>query len=287
MTLGFLSSFRNFCKLLWGSCEVLFSHGYAWIHRVAKSCTTTAYRWLFRASQLSMRTLWSAVIKSPKFSARSTAPPLRLLHGALVILVLLQISQLRSLGKWVLTQCLPKSSRLLNVGSKDTSRAEMAWESPCTGFSSSTKISLNSCSHSGISELAWLESAYNGSSRSILLSTFFGRKFLVGLVHNGLPRSIINIGNWHRHWRGITFSSILFFSSLIITWWRRWWRRRAWGRCRTRPLLSWRCLWSWMIRSGGRTRWQAWNHDRNEVLRVALYTNPVFMRCGFWPLIHS
>ena len=29
-----------------------------------------------------------AVIKSPKFSARGTAPPVRLLHGALVILVL-------------------------------------------------------------------------------------------------------------------------------------------------------------------------------------------------------
>ena len=38
-------------------------------------------------------------IKSPNFSARGTAPPLRLLHGALVILVRLQISEFRSLGK--------------------------------------------------------------------------------------------------------------------------------------------------------------------------------------------
>ena len=60
-----------------------------------------SYRWLFRDSQLSLRTLWSAVIKSPTFSARSTAPPMRLQHGALVILVLWQISQFRSLGKWV------------------------------------------------------------------------------------------------------------------------------------------------------------------------------------------
>ena len=66
MTLGFLSGSKNFCKLLWVSCEVLFLHGYAWIHWVARSCTTTAYRWLFRDSQLSLRTLWSAVIKSPK-----------------------------------------------------------------------------------------------------------------------------------------------------------------------------------------------------------------------------
>ena len=42
----------NFCKLLWVSCEVLFSHGNAWIHWVARSCTTTAYRWWFRDSQI-------------------------------------------------------------------------------------------------------------------------------------------------------------------------------------------------------------------------------------------
>ena len=144
--------FQELCKLLWVSCEVLFLHGYAWIHWVARSCTTTAYRWLFRDSQLSLRTLWSAVNKSPKFTARGTASPLRLLHGALVILVRLQISQFRSLGKWVWTLCLPKSSRLFVVGSKETSWEELAWESPCSRISSSTKFSLNSCSHSWISE---------------------------------------------------------------------------------------------------------------------------------------
>ena len=83
------------------SWEVFVLHGYDWIHWEAKSCTTTAHRWLFRDSQPSLRTLWSAVIKSPTFSARGTAPPIRLLHGALVILVLWQISQFRSFGKWV------------------------------------------------------------------------------------------------------------------------------------------------------------------------------------------
>ena len=109
MTLGFLPGSKNFCKLLSVSWEVCVLHGYDWIHWVAKSCTTTAYRWLFRDSQLSLRTLWSAVIKSPKFAARGTAPPMRLLHGALVILVLWQISQFRSLGKWVWTLCLPQN----------------------------------------------------------------------------------------------------------------------------------------------------------------------------------
>ena len=70
--------------------------------------------------------------------------------------------------------CLHKSSRLLNVGSKDGSREELACESLFSGTSSSTKISLNSCSHSGISELARFESADNGSPRSILVSICFG-----------------------------------------------------------------------------------------------------------------
>ena len=48
-----------------------------------------------------LRTLWSAVIKSPKFAAQGTASPLRLLHGALAILVRLQISQFRSAWRWV------------------------------------------------------------------------------------------------------------------------------------------------------------------------------------------
>ena len=37
----------------------------------------------------------------------------------------------------------------LYVGSKETSWEELAWEPPCNGISSSTKFSLNSCSHSG------------------------------------------------------------------------------------------------------------------------------------------
>ena len=37
----------------------------------------------------------------------------------------------------------------------------------------------------------------------------------------------------------------------------------------------------------GRT-WQAWNHNRNEVLRIAGYPNPVFNEMWLsWPLIHS
>ena len=83
MTFGFHVGSKNLWKLLCVSCEVFVLHGYDWIHWVAKSCTTTAYRWLFRDSQLSLRTLWSAVIKSPKSAARGTASPLRLLHGSL------------------------------------------------------------------------------------------------------------------------------------------------------------------------------------------------------------
>ena len=114
MTLGFLSGSKNFCKLLCVPCEVFVLHGYDWIHWMAMSCTTIVYRWLFRGSQLSLRTLWSAVMKSPKFSARGTASPLRLLHG-------------------VFTLCLPKSSLLLDVESEDASWQELACEFLCSG----------------------------------------------------------------------------------------------------------------------------------------------------------
>ena len=170
MTLGFLFGSKNFCKLLSVSWEVFVLHGYDWIHWVAKSCTKTAYEWLCRDSQPSLKTLRSAVIKSPKFSARGTAPPVRLMHGAPVILVLWQISQFRSLGKWeknsVFTQIhtfrgrRPKRWFMRRTG---------GWVSVFSRTLSSTKFSLNSCSHSGMSEC-------NRSHRSC--------GFLVGLVNS-------------------------------------------------------------------------------------------------------
>ena len=44
---------------------------------------TTAYQWLFRDSPSSLRTLWSAFIKSPNSVARGTASPVGLLQIAL------------------------------------------------------------------------------------------------------------------------------------------------------------------------------------------------------------
>ena len=101
MTFGFLVDSKNFCKLFSASWEVFVWHGYDYIHCVAKSCTTTAYRWLCRDSHPSLRTLWSAVSKSPKCSALGTTVPVRFLQEAHVILLLTQISQFRSLGKRV------------------------------------------------------------------------------------------------------------------------------------------------------------------------------------------
>ena len=54
MTLGFLFGSKNLWKLLSVSWEVFVLHGYDWIQWVAKSCTTTAYRWLFRDSHPSL-----------------------------------------------------------------------------------------------------------------------------------------------------------------------------------------------------------------------------------------
>ena len=132
-------------------------------------------------------------------------------------------------------------------------------------------------------------SEHNGSPRSKSWSSFlFGFGFWVGVGNNAShPFFPFNMWTWHRHWMGIYSTLILSFSNLTVSWCcRSWWRRRAWGRCRMMTLPSWRCHWGWRMRTGGRARWQAWNHDRNEVLRVALYPNTVLMRCGFWPVIH-
>ena len=237
MTFWFLSGSRNFCKLLWVSCEVFVLHGYAWIHWVARSSTTTACRRLFRDSQLSLRTLWSAVIKSPKFSARGTTSPLRLLHGALVILVRLQISQFLSLGKWVLTLCLPKSSRLLYVGSRESLHVLEFHHPPNSPWI-----------------LAATPGSQNSTSRSVpSWIPFYWFWVFIGLVVIRSLPSVIN-RSWHMHWRGITLNLISSFSSLNFTYCR--WRRRAGRRWWAMTLLSWRCPWSWW-RSRRRT-WQAW-----------------------------
>ena len=76
-----LQDFLHAFLCFWRSFLVL--HGYDWIHWVAKSCTTIAYWWLFLDSEHPLRTLWSALLDWPKFSARGTAPPLRPLHGPL------------------------------------------------------------------------------------------------------------------------------------------------------------------------------------------------------------
>ena len=129
MTFGFQSGSKNFCKLLWVFCEVFVLHGYDWIHWVAKSCTTTAYRWLFRDSHPSLRTLWSAVIKSPKCSALGTTVPVRLLQDAFVIFVFKQISQFGSFEKCVSTLCSPELGSTFARGSIGSSwdDLEVSW----------------------------------------------------------------------------------------------------------------------------------------------------------------
>ena len=60
----FLKAFENSSP---SPVKFLVWHGFHW---VARTCTTAAYRWLFRDSRPTLRILCSAVIKSPYFSAR-------------------------------------------------------------------------------------------------------------------------------------------------------------------------------------------------------------------------
>ena len=62
--------FRRPEKLSWTPFRLLrssFLHGSNCVHWVAKSCSTTAYLWLFRDAPSSLRTFWSPIVKSPNF----------------------------------------------------------------------------------------------------------------------------------------------------------------------------------------------------------------------------
>ena len=156
---------KNFCKLLWVSCEVFVLQGYDWIHWVAKSCTTTAYRWLFRDAHPSRWTVWSAVIESPKFSARGTAVP-----------VFFSAKSPRNLGShadfvtFVLRE-VSMETELARYDSEADSREELAGASLWAGTLSHQKIAVNSSNLSGRSR--------NGFPRTVSLSLFFLRFLLV------------------------------------------------------------------------------------------------------------
>ena len=76
------------------------------------------------------------------------------------------------------TLCLPNSTLLAGVGSKDGSWEDLACKSMPLGSLSSTRFSLNSCSHSCMSE-------WHGSPRTCSWSSFlFYFGFLVGLYNN-------------------------------------------------------------------------------------------------------
>ena len=250
MTSGFLFGSKNFCKLLWVSCEVLFLHGYAWIHWVARSCTTTAYRWLFRDSQFSLRTFWSAVIKSPKFFCTK-------------------------------------------YGSANASSAR----SPCDFGPRIFGLSGSECKHCVCPNphFSWpLKIIHEKNLRVSLFvqELFHPQDSLWILAAIPVCRNNTGLPVLARDPDFIWFSDFGWFSQQLF------WRFRrvrvspflpfhtfAWHDC-WRVIwminfLPWRCHGCWRRQAWGRTRWQAWNHDRNKVLRVAGYPNPVLNEMWF------
>ena len=113
---------------------------------MARSCSTTAYVWLSLDSLPSLRTLWSAVVKSANFSARGKASPVRLLQEAFVTLVLKQTWQFRSFGERVKILCsLDFDARI------ECSESE-SWEMCArAGTSVGIRLSGKSCNQKGIS----------------------------------------------------------------------------------------------------------------------------------------
>ena len=82
-TFGLCDGSKNFNKFFPSHVKMLFCTDKIESIEWPRSCTTTAYRWLSLDSHPSLGTSWSAVIKSPNFSARSRASRVRLLQRAL------------------------------------------------------------------------------------------------------------------------------------------------------------------------------------------------------------
>ena len=123
--------------------------------------------------------------------------------------------------------------------------------------SSSAKFSLNSCTHSGISE-------YNGSPNSIVVSFVFGFCVLLAWVSSRRPDP-----------SSTEFDTCTGEMSLSIP------------SSRSRVWISLTVgeedeederLWSWRSR---RRTWLTKNHNRNEVLRIARYPSPVLNEMWF------
>ena len=96
LALCFSHGAKNFRELFSFSFNFSIHKGYAWKHWSAKSCTTAAYRWLWREFIVVCRDF-----RSPNVSARGMALPVCFLQRALVILVACIFSKLRSLGRRV------------------------------------------------------------------------------------------------------------------------------------------------------------------------------------------
>ena len=108
MTFGFLVGSKNFCKLFSVSEKSLFH---------TDRIVTTALPSLVPLQRiddcsaihiLHCELCDPQLLKHQKLSALGTTVPVRLLQEALVIMVLKQMSQFRSFGKWVWILCWPK-----------------------------------------------------------------------------------------------------------------------------------------------------------------------------------
>ena len=94
---------------------------------------------------------------------------------------------------------------------------------------------------------------------------------------------LFNFWAWHRHWMGINPTQIFPFSSLTVAWCccSRW-GRRAWRRCRTIILLSWRCHWGWRMRTGGRNSFTSLEpRSERSSPYCTVFESCFLMRCGF------
>ena len=201
---------------------------------MAKSCTTTADRWLFRESQPSLRILRSAVIKSPKFTARR--------YGSA------NTSSARgSCNFGPLTDLAISVLKEISINTVLTQNPHVSWVRALKmlhekNWRESLHVQELYHPRDFLWNLAAIPVYQNTTSLTVLTRGLrFYLAFDSGLAWS-MGRTIFpfNMFTWHRKWIEIYPTQVFPCIGPTVAWHSNcgWWRRRAWGWRRMINLLS-------------------------------------------------
>ena len=195
----------NFRKFFSVSCEVLVWHGFHW---VARTCTTTAYRWLFRDSCPSLRMLCSAVVKSPYFSDR-------------------RIDLFRFLWKYAWTLCF---RYCVSTFEASPSESEIALSEECasTCASRSSRLTVKGC-YQHRNALRWIFLVHLVCWFTVSVACL-SWSVSIGFPHACLSLRVVTGSNHVLHF--LKSSAWSFYldveDNAAGIWWQSWYKEKNW-----------------------------------------------------------